>query len=91
MTVKVSPELQRIMAASRQMPRAEPVGHMRERIAVAINGSRPNFFKWTPDEVHRLYFYQNDKMRQMYEDWADRLLFHFDAYGLEIVDKRAED
>jgi hypothetical protein len=86
----VSDELARLIGQSRPRSKAEPTGHMRERIAVALRGARPSYFLWYPVEAYTLFLYEPPDRRRFYEEWADRLLAHFDVLDLELVDKRAD-
>jgi hypothetical protein len=90
LAISVSSELTRLIAASRRRRKAEATGHMRERIAVALRGSRPSYFYWFPNEAYLLYLLETERKRELYEQWADRLLKHLDAHDLEIVDRRRE-
>ena len=84
--------LAELLGAAARHPRrkAEPTGDVRERIAVALRGSRPSFFRWLPTEAYTLYLTESDRMREMYDEMADRLLAHFDVLDLEIVDRRRD-
>ena len=83
-----SDELTKLMAERRPRTKVEPTGDMRERIAVALRGSRPSHFYWYPNEAYTLYLYETDAMREFYQKWADRLLAHFDVLDLELSDMR---
>lgn len=85
-----SKDLMRIIAAATPRQKAEPTGTMRERIAVALRGSRPNHFRWAPSMAYDFYLLDKPEMRAHFEAWADRLLAHFDVLGLELVDTQAD-
>jgi hypothetical protein len=82
--------LEQIIARAKRHPhrKIEPVGDMRERIGVSLRGTRPSLLYWYPSEAYILYVTQSDQQRQMYEEWSDRLLTHFDVHDLEVVDRR---
>lgn len=86
-----SPELARLLDARRTRTKAHPTGHMRERIAVALRGSRPSFFNWQPSEAYVLYLMESDEIRKLHDEWADLFLMHLDAHDLEIVDRKHDD
>jgi hypothetical protein len=79
--------LRRLIEARPPRRQAKPTGHMRERIAVALRGSRPNFFVHPPTDAYAIYLYDTDEMRAMYERWADEFLRHCDVLDLEVVDR----
>lgn len=78
-------------AARPRDPPARPTYEMRERIAVALRGSQPNFFEWLPTEAYTLYLADQPALREMYEEWADRLLLHLDVLDLELINTLPDD
>jgi hypothetical protein len=83
-----SETLSKLIAALPPRQKATATGHMRERIAVALRGSRPSFFMHGPEEAYTLFLYDTPEMRQWYEQWADDFLRHCDALDLQVTDSR---
>lgn len=78
-----------IAAIKAKPPRSTPAqatGHMRERLAAALWGSRPSMLKKYPDEAYFFFLTQPPNMRALFERQADDLLRCCDFLKLEIVD-----
>lgn len=90
MTLRATPDLERLIAETRTRVTAELSGHMRERIAIALRGSRPSHFDIKPNEATWFFAREDKKTRDWYEEWADRLLACFDVVGIEVNDLNGE-
>lgn len=85
--LKPTNELVKLLDANPPRQKAVPTGTMRERLAVAIRGSQPNFFKYAPSDAYTIFLYEKPERREWLEQWADNLLRHFDVLDLELTDR----
>lgn len=84
--IEISKSLSDLLASTRR-EKAEPKGHTRELIAVALRGSRPSYLQHDPSDAYTLFLYESQNMRDWYERWADDFLRYCDHLKLEVIDK----